>query len=161
MQELVAGLVDLLGQQEALIKRLIDLGREEMKALKEEDLASLTRLIAEQQDCSEKLGKLEQARVALQEKLARHLGVAESEVTVSGLLPRAGQKREELAEVAARLKASYAELKELNETNRLLIRQALAYVNKVLAAWRAEAPVYDRDGRFQAAEEPSTLNTVV
>lgn len=160
MAEAILELIHLLEQQEALIKRLIALGREQTRALREDDLNALQRLMEEQEGLSQKLHSLERERMALVEKLAPELSAAGS-TTIKNLLAQEGPHRERLATLAARLHASYVELKELNEINRRLIQQTLAYVNRVLAAWRSQETIYDRSGRLEGVGESANVDRVV
>lgn len=160
MEELFARLADLLERQRAVIDRLIELGREETRALRDEDVACLGRLVAEQQVFSEELGRLEKERMELEEELARRVGQPGA-APMRQILCLAGPRQEELARLTAHLRSSYVRLKELNGTNRLLIQQALAYVNQVLSACGAQTPVYDHQGRIRARDDRVALNTVV
>jgi flagellar biosynthesis/type III secretory pathway chaperone len=161
MQDLVAGLVGLLEEQEALIRRLIELGREETRALRKEDLARLSVLVAEQERSSQELGRLEARRWALQQEISRRLGRSASEVSLQELAEQAGPGGRELEQVVVRLRRSSEELRELNRINRTLVHQALAYINRVLGALGSQAARYDGEGQFVAEGERSRVNTVV
>ncbi|MGB9919125.1 MAG: flagellar protein FlgN [Moorellales bacterium] len=159
MQDLVAGLVGLLEEQEALIRRLIELGREETRALRREDLVRLSTLVAEQERYSQELGRLETKRWALQQEIGRRVG--RSEVSLQELAEQAGLTAGEMEQVVVRLRRSSEELKELNRINRTLVQQALAYINGVLGALGSYAARYDQDGQFVEPGERSRVNTVV
>jgi flagellar biosynthesis/type III secretory pathway chaperone len=161
LPDLLGGLMGLLEEQEALIRRLIELGREETRALKAEDLAGLSALIAEQEQCGRKLRELEVRRLSLQLELARQLGLVEGESSLQGLAERVGPGGEELVNAVKRLRRSFEELKELNRINRALVQQALTYINRVLALLGAGTGGYDHEGQVKVAPEQTRVNTVV
>jgi len=134
MQELLEALSNLLERQDELISGLISLGKSQLKAMRANDLAELARVTSEQQELSARLVYLEGERVEIQHRLGLLLHKTGSEVTLKEILERADVNRERLEALAKRLTKNYEELRDLNEINRLLIRQSLSFVNKILTA---------------------------
>lgn len=150
MEELLVELADLLEAQNNLMERLCRLGREQLQALRRDDLAELQRITAEQEALSRELTELETRRLALQERLAAGLNLR-PDFSLRELLgmPLAGAAR--LRQLAAQAAENTAQLRDLNEVNRLLINQSLAYVNRMLQAVQPrEKPTYGPGGRLAA-----------
>ncbi|KKM12372.1 hypothetical protein SY88_04305 [Clostridiales bacterium PH28_bin88] len=129
-----AFLVNLLERQNRLMEDLIHLGREEMTALKDNDMDALARVTREQEQASRQLVIIEGERVEVQHRLGQTLDLG-SGLTLGDVLPYAGgEYRESLMGIADTLRRNYAQLQELNEINKLLIRQSLGYINRLLQA---------------------------
>lgn len=127
-----ASLVNLLERQNRLMEDLIHLGREEMTALKDNDMDALARVTREQEQASRRLVIIEGERVEVQHRLGQTLDLG-SGLTLGDVLPYAGEEyRESLEGIAATLRRNYAQLQDLNEINKLLIRQSLGYINRLL-----------------------------
>ncbi|MHB1419673.1 MAG: flagellar protein FlgN [Bacillota bacterium] len=140
---------ELLTKQDRLIQELIRLGEEELFALKENNFMELQRITGEQEKSSRQLSELERTRLGLQQDLAAALDL-NKESTLNEMLPHAGENQGKLQDLGKMLQLNFHRLKELNETNRLLIRQSLAFVNKILQVFAPrEQLVYSANGQVE------------
>lgn len=123
----------LLHELNSLVKKLLALAEDELEALKTNDLKKLQEVVSQQQFYSDELFELEKKRMVLQGQLAQEYGL-EPNLSLKELLASQLLERENLEEVGSELLDNFAKLKEANELNNMLIRQSLAYINKVLKA---------------------------
>lgn len=124
---------NLLLEHDSLVAKLLELAEEELEALKANDLKGLQKVISQQQRLSDELFDLEKKRMALQAQLAEEYGIS-PHISLRELLASSLPGIDELEEVGQRILDNFNKLKEVNELNNLLIRQSLAYINKILKA---------------------------
>jgi len=78
-----------------------------------------------------KAGVLEGNRAALMKKIAAALGLDKRGITLSALLPHGDEtQKEALQECRSVLRSLVADIQELNELNKMLLDDSLAYVQK-------------------------------
>ncbi|MBS3976791.1 MAG: flagellar protein FlgN [Syntrophomonadaceae bacterium] len=161
MDELFASLIKLLEDQEELMARLVLLGEREMTALKKNDLPWLCSLVSEQEKTSQALSRLEEERVRLQSELSAALHPG-SNMILRDFLPFAGKDQARLEILSASLQAHCLRLQDLNETNTLLIRQSLAYINRLMPHFAPnEGATYSPEGHLQPLSKAVVLNKTV
>jgi flagellar biosynthesis/type III secretory pathway chaperone len=68
---------------------------------------------------------------------------------------------ESFKKLADLLRKNFRELQELNELNSLLIKQSLAYVQKVMNALGAGQSVYQPDGTLEAKARKTVIDKSV
>lgn len=160
MEHLFKTLITLLSRQNQLTQSLIQVGQEETEALKQNNLDMLTRLTRQRAELSHSLLEAERERVGVVTEIASALDLS-GEITVSRILehsPSAG----ELQTVAQSLRENCRYLQEINETNKLLIRQSLGYVNKLLQYLAPEDQlVYNSSGQVGGEGRSSLVNRTV
>lgn len=124
-------LAEVLQRELELLLKLRDLCLREQEHLRKDDLQGIQKLLAVKEQTIKELISLERER----EEMHRDLAVDFHLPLDSGPkdLLAAGGLSQELEETIEQMRAVLAELKEINETNTLLIRQSLAYVRKMLA----------------------------
>ncbi|MHB1126217.1 MAG: flagellar protein FlgN [Bacillota bacterium] len=150
MDKFFALMEELLTKQDRLIVDLIQMGEEELAALKENNYLELQRINGEQEKFSRQLAELERSRLCLQRELAAALDL-NKEATLTEMLPHALENQGALSDLGKMLQLNFHRLKELNETNRLLIRQSLAFVNKILQAFvPREKNIYSPTGQVES-----------
>lgn len=149
MQDTYRQLKEILADQADLINELIELGRAETTALRAGDLDALTGLVSRQNEGVTRLQALNARRRAIQDALQACLAPEGESLGWEEVLAAADTSREELAILQEYLRTGSRVLQELNETNRLLIRQSLSFVDAVLRSWGAPQTVYDREGRVE------------
>jgi len=161
MDQLFAFLIKLLADQEELMALLVLVGEREMAALQKNDLPGLCALVSEQEKTSQTLSRLEEERVRLQKELSATLQPGSSMI-LRDLLPFAGKDQVRLEIIAASLEAHCLRLQELNETNTLLIRQSLAYINQILPHLVPnEGTTYSPEGHLHQLSRSAVLDKTV
>lgn len=126
--------VGLLQEEADLHRRLLELAREEQRALVRGDVDGLQRLVAEQERLVGQVRVLERARRQLLELVAERLRRPVDELTLRELVrlspPDVGRRLAELREVLTRL---LQELADVNKANALLVRSHLEHVQTVVS----------------------------
>ncbi|MBC7326046.1 MAG: flagellar protein FlgN [Moorella sp. (in: Bacteria)] len=132
-------LADILQAELEVLGELLLICREEQQALLADDLAAIQRVTASKGEQARRLAALEQERQqALATQGGPGGGPSPDTFTAAGRSRLSGSAGEdnaggEIENLRQALKQAVRELQEINETNRLLARQSLAYVQKMLA----------------------------
>ncbi len=148
MDELYRSLFDLLKEESAVVERLVNFGKDEVTALKEDDISTLRSAIERQEDEMKKFLLLEQRRAEILEGIGGPDG-----------LEHAGKIREDLEMEGSRLAAHLEELAAVNETNRLLANQALSFAATVQQALTDVTGGYDEKGQRTDSPGFTTIDT--
>jgi len=115
-------LAAILQDELATVRELLAVCRQEQEYFLTDDLEGIQAITVPKADLARRLAELEQER---QQAL---------EATAPGAVAAQGEEAEgEVAELRSALKQAVEELQEVNETNRLLARQSLAYIQKLLS----------------------------
>lgn len=155
MKECMASLQSILERQNQLVLELLRLGEKELEALKADDLQTLQEVIREQQSYGETLAKLEHERLDLQVFLAKEYDLPEG-FSLRDLKEAKAPGSEKIMPIGETLADNYSKLRELNETNNLLIRQSLSLINKMLSVFAPRnRTTYGPSG--QVSTNPSSL----
>ncbi|GAW92901.1 flagellar protein FlgN [Calderihabitans maritimus] len=161
MKELLISLREVMERQNSLVKELIELGNRETAALKKNDIIAVSRITKEQEILGTELVKAEQKRMQLHQELAGRLNLPR-QCTLSQILdqnlPEGGEK---LAQLSRELGENYHRLHEINELNKLLIRQSLALVNRLLTYLHPQHRLTYRSTGEVEVIPSSTLNQTV
>lgn len=124
-------LAEVLQRELELLQELRDTCRREQECLRRDDLDGIREVLPVKEQIIQELVRLEQHREDLHRQVAAEYRIS-PEVGVKGLLA-VEALRDELGETVERLQVVLLELKEINETNTLLLRQSLAYARKMLS----------------------------
>jgi len=161
MKDYMASLQSILERQNHLVLELIRLGQEELEALKTDNLAALQAVIKEQQPLGEALAKLEQERLDLQACLAKEHNLSPG-FTLKDLAEHQVPGSEDVILLGQTLADNYLKLKDLNETNNLLIRQSLSLINKMLSVFAPQnSTTYSRNGHVSTNSSSLKLDESV
>jgi flagellar biosynthesis/type III secretory pathway chaperone len=151
MSGLINELLDVLHDEAALYEDLVQLAKTKKTLVIANDTHSLKDLNDKENGIAGKIQRSEKKRLGLIKDIANVLNEKESAITLASLADRMADQpeSEEMRSVAQRLKKSLAALKELNEQNRTLIENALAYVDfsiNLIRGATADAPIYAANG---------------
>lgn len=161
MKKCIDSLQAVLEQQNLLVLDLLRLGEEELEALKTDNLPALQEVIVKQQSLSESLAKLEQERLELQAYLVKEAQLPEA-FTLKDLAESGIPGSQEIVSLGKTLADNYEKLRELNETNNLLIRQSLSLINKMLSIFAPQnGTTYGRTGQVSANSSSVKLDKSV
>ncbi len=121
------GLVDVLRDELAVLRELLAAGRQEQEALMTDDLAGIQAATGRKEELARRLAALEEERQQVME--------AGPETSAAGAPASrdSGRDDDEINRLRYALRQAVREFQEVNETNRLLARQSLAYVQKMLS----------------------------
>ncbi|MDQ7801773.1 MAG: flagellar protein FlgN [Armatimonadota bacterium] len=133
MTDVFESVVGLLQEETEAHRRLLDLAREEQRALVRGDVQSLQRLVAEQEQVVGQVRGLERARLQLLELVAERLGRSVQELSLRELVaaspPDVGRRLEAQRH---ELTGVLRELADVNKANALLVRAHMEYVRHLV-----------------------------
>ncbi len=127
-------LSSILEGEIALYERWLALSSRKKEAVMNNDIDSLTRIIAEERMLLAETERLEAKRLREISRIANEIGIS-GDIRISDL--RRYFPKEEFSPVeekASRLKSVLVKLKELNETNRYLVESTLKYISYMIDA---------------------------
>ncbi|HHX51305.1 MAG TPA: flagellar protein FlgN [Clostridia bacterium] len=156
----LALLEEILIEQNRLVEELLRWGQEELEALTNDDFGRLMEITRKQQFFGEELKDLEEKRLATQKSFQDVLGL-EPGASLEELIEHQPDLPESFKKLADLLRKNFRELQELNELNSLLIKQSLAYVQKVMNALGAGQSVYQPDGTLEAKARKTVIDKSV
>ncbi|HHX94692.1 MAG TPA: flagellar protein FlgN [Clostridia bacterium] len=150
MNSYLTELLEVLRKQSRCSGGLLELSRAERNALKEDNVQELFALCKEITVLSQQLAQLEEERMEIHCRAAGRLGLAEG-TGLKELIAAVKEKEPVLAnsleKEAEALNASYTELKQYNELNQLLLRQAAAYAGTIISALQPDSKLtYSKSG---------------
>lgn len=140
MASLMDDLTQVLENETVEYKKLVELSEGLKEALIESDVPSVERLTAAQEEVSNGIQSLETQRVRVMNDIAVVLNKKPEELKVSMLEESlAGQPalQERLAAVRTELKQTMDELKRVNQTNQVLLRQSMELLEFDLNLFRS------------------------
>ncbi|OIQ12550.1 flagellar protein FlgN [Neomoorella thermoacetica] len=120
-------LADVLRDELAVLQELLAVGRQEQEALVNDELAGIQAATGRKEELARRLAALEEERQQVME--------ASLDTSVAGAQAsrERGRDDDEINRLRDSLRQAVREFQEVNETNRLLARQSLAYVQKMLS----------------------------
>ncbi|AKX93491.1 FlgN protein [Moorella thermoacetica] len=120
-------LADVLRDELAVLQELLTVGRQEQEALVTDELAGIQAATGRKEELARRLAALEEERQQVME------ATPETSVAGAPVSRERGRDDDEINRLRDSLRQAVREFQEVNETNRLLARQSLAYVQKMLS----------------------------
>lgn len=130
-------------------RRLLDLAEAKMRHIVAGDMQGFSELLKHEQEPLTTMMRLRQVRERILREVADTLGLARDNLRLTSIVERVtGQIRDELRARISELKTVCERLREVNDSNMVLIRQSLGFVRDILGVLVGESPVdaYDRRG---------------
>lgn len=126
-------LLAILEEETDAFRRMLDLLKEQQRALVQNNVAAIQANVERQRQMTEAVGLIEARRVQATRGIGQRFGLGEEALTVSRLcdfyegedVDRARALRETLLDL-------HAEIRQTNRNNALLIRHAVRYVDRTL-----------------------------
>ena len=150
LEEALLAEVELLG-------RAVELGERKRDTLTANDIIALEAMFSEEDRLSAELKAREFQLTGVIAQLGSRLGVTGLEAIIrSPVCPRP----QTLWRLFERMVVRMATLKQINEQNRMLIEEALHYIDyslKVIAG-STDDPVYDADGKSRFSQTPRRID---
>ncbi len=135
MEQTFQQLMEILKNERDVIEELVLLARQQTEVLKENDVEGLFKVVGKQEQAGSKLAEIEKERLVLEKRLAEQFSFDTKEVSLNDLIKAAGTGVPNgIRSLAEALKNRCQQLQLLNETNKLLVKQSLSYINKMLSA---------------------------
>jgi flagellar biosynthesis/type III secretory pathway chaperone len=157
-------MVEILHEQATRCEELLGLAREKREVIVKNDIENLQKITGLENMVISQNNRLEKQRVALARDIAEVLGRRGQEPDIAALIEcmeGQPQQQEALRQAGNRIRGIINELKEANDFNNVLIRNALDYVEYSLNVIRSSAQLSGPEYPDTASDEPlGTFNTV-
>jgi len=146
MSGLITELVNVLVEEADLYKELVNIAGQKKELIISNRVDELKATTSQENTTAGKIQRLEKKRLSLICDIANVLNEKEANITLTALANIISDQpeAESLNKVAARLKDSLTDLKELNDQNKVLIENALGYIDFSMNVMRSSldgAPV--------------------
>jgi len=140
----------LLAQQITVLEDILACLKKEKEALIKEDAKMLLDIIEEKKQLMDMLNQVEKKREEI------YPGINITKLKEAGLLT------EELREAGQRIKELVKSIQDFQETNQLLTRQSLLYVNKMISILKGSCKsTYDEQGKLGQEGKKSFLDQTI
>ncbi len=161
MKLIVNDLTDVLKKQKNTIEKLLELSEDQLQALKADDIEKLSEITAMQEENGRKLALLEKKRRDIITVYSKKTG--ENIKTLNKLFKYIDDKdKTAVQKLADEIKEKHEILKQNNELNRILLKQGIAYTNKILSCFsKNENKVYGKKGEVENKNIARSLNKSV
>ncbi len=131
--EFVAELATVVNDEVRVFHRLLDVLREEQRAIVEDDIEAIERCVEAQQEVGVMAHQLEAKRQRVVGRLAQQLDMDADNVSLIRLVEVLGGTRgEELAQMREKLLELNGKIRSVSANNAFLIRQSLRYTERCL-----------------------------
>ena len=131
MASLIDTLIDVLGQEDAEYKKLLELSNNKTKAIVGADIERLQDILVQEQARIDAINKLEQQRMENVDDICNVLNLRITDIKLEDILEvlkKQPKEHDALAAVNAQLKKTLNELMKINENNKLLTKESLDMV---------------------------------
>ena len=128
MASLIDTLIDVLGQEDAEYKKLLELSNNKTKAIVGADIERLQDILVQEQA---RIDKLEQQRMENVDDICNVLNLRRTDIKLEDILEvlkKQPKEHDALEAVNAQLKQTLNELMKINENNKLLTKESLDMV---------------------------------
>ena len=153
MDALVTELGELLTQEIALHKHLLALLHKEKEFLIDLSTEEILENTKKKETCTLKIKMLEESRSVLVKQLSQHCGVPSEELTLSKIVSLIKEpQRSTLNATRSTLTSLIESIKEANQHNCLVVKDALHYCRRsldFLYSSSAASPTYVNGGRIK------------
>ncbi len=155
----VNGLITIMHEQKKLIEELHKLGKEQLQALKLDDVDKIFSITGQQDYITREMAVLEKERLIILHELSPKIGVEIK--NFSELLPYISSDDSQIIqEIRDEILNSCQKIKTENELNTLLLKQSLKYTKKILSILNVNNTlVYGKSGDVQRRSSKGILDT--
>lgn len=162
---LTQNLISHMETAQSVIDSLIKTSSKQLEALDKNDLKLLNETIQEQNLMTRELKVIEKEIISSQQKLAQQLEL--TEYNLAEIVVRIDSKlAERLTQIQGNTKAKLEKLKQTNELNNMIVKQNLAYTQKIMQAIgqlndQGHGQTYSQQGQVKSEPNNSLLNKQV
>jgi flagellar biosynthesis/type III secretory pathway chaperone len=161
VEELMADLRALLGEQVKNLRSLESIIRAQRNHLAGRDIPGIISSITEQGQCLERVHRVDQERKRLMGEISKVLGLGPGEITVTRLSTKLdGEVGEELRATAEAIRETLENIGRVNRENKRLIQHSLKVVQEMLGAVTGERrtpPTYGDRGLLRPQQQDRML----
>jgi len=163
MAGLISNLIEVLQGQVGLYQQISALSAQKKDFIVGNDIDSLRKIVAEENMVVPKVIRGDKERERIMKDICMVLNKGQEDMTLSYLVTLMENQPEhgELSEVVEKTKAAVHELNEINETNKVLIENALEFIDyniNLLHSTFADTPASYGSNYEEAMEQRSFLD---
>lgn len=154
MQNILQQIAEVLEDIMSCCNEMLKMSKEKGEAIKANDVHALFEICQVMTDSAARLSQLEQERAALHSVAVKKLNLP-GDIGIKGMLAAVrnmevgGQSEDLLCSIentANKLSRVYKELREQTEVNQMMVRQSIAYVNKLISILSPDSKLFYRRG---------------
>lgn len=132
-EPLLVRLIEVVNAEIRLFHRLLDLLREEQRALVRDDLEAIHASLDAQQEVADEAKRLERERLHVVQEISQYLNMRPGNLTLARLVELLeGRRGEDLDQMRRTLLELNRKIRDTNANNAFLIRQSLRYTERCL-----------------------------
>ena len=163
MAGLISNLIDVLKGQVVLYQQVSALSAQKKEHIIANDIESLRKIVAEENMVVPKLLRQDKERERIMKDICTVLNKNQEDMTLTYLvtLMENQPEHEELADIVEKTKAAVYELNDLNEANKILIQNALEYIDyniNLIHSTFADTPASYGSNYEEVGEQKSFLD---
>lgn len=152
-------LINILTEQKNRIEELLKIADEQLQALKQDELDKIISLTNHQEYIAGQITVLEQKRKSILEEYSQKLGIEINSFSKL-LFYIKDNDQEKILELSQEIIEICQKLSEVNELNTFLLKQSLAYTERVLGVFnRKNSLVYGKAGDMHRAANKGIIDT--
>lgn len=152
-------LINILSEQKNRIEELLKIADEQLQALKQDELDKIISLTNHQEYIAGQITVLEQKRKSILEEYSQKLGIEINSFSKL-LFYIKDNDQEKILELSQEIIEICQKLSEVNELNTFLLKQSLAYTERVLGIFnRKNSLVYGKAGDMHRAANKRIIDT--
>ncbi len=143
-------LVNILREEKQLHEKMLSSKEEERRYLATGDAHSLIKVTEKIQDLADQIAELEELRTKITNELAEELGIDKTNPTLKDILEKIPpENNSDLEQSGADLRNVVFQLKQSNQSNKILLQNAVATINAEIAEVikPEESGVYTKHGK--------------
>ncbi|WP_028307527.1 flagellar protein FlgN [Desulfitibacter alkalitolerans] len=151
-------IIECLKEQNKLILELVEIGEKQIEALKIDDIQSINNINAIQEKLGRSLALQEKKRRELVYEIGSILGKDDIRMLdIIFIVP--GEDKKELKKLSDNIMENHQKLEETHELSRLLLKQSLKYVQKIMDCIEPQGQkTYGSSGQIERSQVPNSLN---
>jgi len=158
MNHFIEELIELIRQEEEVLKRFLDLLQRQKEYLLANQIELFRATVSQQEELMQDIRNLEERRIAKVKEIAASTGLREDEITLTHLIEiTLGDVSTELKDLKKNLSQLVNRIRKMNRVNALLIKRSLNFIQQSIG-WMIDSSditqIYDTNGR--AARQTGT-----
>jgi flagellar biosynthesis/type III secretory pathway chaperone len=129
---LLDDLMDILEAEKEIYTKLLSISKDKVRILVEGKINELDQMVKAEQIFITDIGKLEDKREQIAEKIAENSGIPKEQLNINHLKSIQPIHKDEIDAVQSQINELLIQLKEANDINTQLIQHSLDYINNTI-----------------------------
>lgn len=161
-EKLFTQMYEIMTRQEEIIDHLTENSEEQIRCMRNNDIAQIQKALQKQNTLSTALSALEKQRMQIQHNLENQLNLPEGSTLAEMIINAEPDTQKKLKKLRLALVEKSEILKKINKLNRQMASQALHFSNMLLKAIQPQNSAYTKKGQLkQQLGEKIKLNKQV